>query len=89
VTLKEWPIKNWFEVLKKAKSTFGKQGNLLMDSIGPTVTSRLFQGLHDIEQQRGVVNILFNVQLAAIGLHFMLNGQRIADHRLVRINNIN
>jgi hypothetical protein len=71
-------------VLQKAKSTFVKQGNLLMDSVGPTVTSRLFQGLQDIEQQRGVVNILFNVQLAAISLHFMLNGHRIGGN-LVRI----
>jgi len=73
----DWPINNWIATLKAAWSAMSQ---LAMMSDEPDQNRPLhlclLGDLYRISGQFNGMKILFNVQIAAIGLYFILQGKR-------------
>jgi len=70
-------MRDWVHTLNAAKSSIG---SLSFPGPPPTtqmnLQTRLFQDLHRLDTQHSGTKILFNVQVAAIHLYFLLQGHR-------------
>jgi len=68
---------NWITTLKTARSAMTKlQAMSEEPNAQQPLQVRLLRDLHHISVQQGGTKILFNVQMAAIGLYFILQGYR-------------
>ena len=83
-------MSDWVSTLKHAKvslTALGKQKNMntaeSSSSQEGNLGSKLFRDLHHIAKQHQGTKILFNFQIAAISLYFILHGSKL-NHRLVR-----
>ncbi len=77
-------MNRWIDALRNARSSMKKLQAMSADPdpLKP-LQARLLGDLHHISGQYDGTKILFNVQMAAIGLYFMLQGCR-ASGDLVR-----
>jgi hypothetical protein len=77
---------NWIETLKEAHGSFKDLRAISADPdpLQP-LSARLLSDLHHISKHYNSTKILFNFQMAAIGLYFMLQGYR-GTSALVRMN---
>ena len=75
--VQDWPMNNWIDTLKKARASMKELQAMSIDS-DPQQPLHiwLFGDLYCISQQHDGIKILFNVQMAAIGLFFILQGSR-------------
>ncbi len=81
----EWPMSHWVSTLQNTRMSLTSLGQQQKTSAKPSssaVGSRLFRDLHHISKQKQGTKILFNFQIAAIHLYFILHGNKL-DHRLV------
>ena len=73
-------MSNWIEVLKTARTSMNSLQAMPTDhNIEESVEMRLIGDLYKISTQYSGIKILFNFQMAALGLYFMLKGCTQAD----------
>jgi hypothetical protein len=73
---REWPFRDWVQTLCSCRSTL----KVLIPDPGCSpykpVPVKLFEDLYVLDRQIGGTRILFNIQAAAIHLHFYLCGEK-------------
>lgn len=69
-------MSNWVTTLQNARSALAELSELEIEPerSPETLASRLCGDLHRLSKQHGALKIFFNVQMAAIGLFFVLQG---------------
>ncbi len=77
-------MSHWVSTLKHAKvslTALGKQKNATTEASSSSqegnLGSKLFRDLHHIAKQHQGAKILFNFQIAAISLYFILHGSKL------------
>ena len=92
-----WPLANWIKTLQVAKTAITALRNFRDAPTADTAPSdnqpiqlKIFRDLHAIWNQESGNKILFNIQLAALHLSFMLRGpnKRLVRFLLMMIINI-
>jgi hypothetical protein len=76
--VKNWVMPDWVHTLTTGNTSFSSlASSFSLPSSTPTsLQTRLFQDLRRLDSRHSGMKILFNVQVAAIHLYFLLNGYK-------------